>query len=283
MKIRKAMWAGQFYPENPKTLRDNIEGFLKHAKDIGKRGRIVGIIAPHAGYSYSGRVAAAAYKQIRGESYETVVVLAPSHSAYIKQVSVYDGDYYETPLGQISIDKTNVQNLAAHGKNIQISDSGHALDGDRAEHSLEVQLPFLQVVLDSFTLVPIVFHDFRWENCFLLGEAIANTFDPQKTLIVASSDLYHGNSYNECKRVDQLTIGSFTRDNPKDFCFGSERGDYMACGAGPITALKVAALAWKGYNPRIVERTNSNDVIGVQGGYVVGYASAIVELEEAKN
>ncbi|MBN1464536.1 AmmeMemoRadiSam system protein B [candidate division KSB1 bacterium] len=274
MRIRHAAWADQFYPGTPEELRATISSYLQVEKHAFAA-RIIGIISPHAGYAYSGRTAAVAYRQIEGESYETVVLLAPSHGAYIEGVSAYHGDYYETPLGDVPVDVAAVQRLAAAAGNVHVGQKGHESQTDRAEHSLEVQLPFLQIVLDDFSIVPLVFHDYSWDNCQRLGDAIASTFAAATTLLVASSDLYHGQSYEECRRMDEATLASVENDSPEQFCRNAARQAVMACGAGPITVLKRVAEEWGASQPRVLARTNSADVTGVQRGYVVGYAAAV--------
>jgi len=278
MKVRQAAWAGQFYPDSPEQLKQMINSYLKMAEPMELGNPIVGLVSPHAGYVYSGRTAAVGYKQVEGRSVETVVVLAPSHGTFIEGVSIYDGDLYRTPLGDVPIDKSRSREIAEAASTIHLGESGHSADGDRAEHALEVQLPFLQMVLSSFKLVAGVFHDYSWENCRSLGEAIADVCDPQSTLIVASSDLYHGESYDDCLRTDTDTLNSLEQDTPIQFCFNANHHKIMACGAGPIAALKTAGEQWGASAPRVISRTNSADVMGKHNGYVVGYAAAVMTL-----
>jgi MEMO1 family protein len=275
IKIRHAAWAGQFYPARPEHLEQTINDYLGSAPAAQHDGRILGLIAPHAGYIYSGKTAAAAYRQILHESYQTVVLLSPSHAALIDGVSVFNGDFYETPLGKVAVD-ARAARLAEHNLRITLGTLGHIGAGERAEHALEVQLPFLQVTLSRFSIVPVVFHDNSWENCRQLGDAVVETFDPATTLIVASSDLYHGSSYDQCLRQDALTLRSIENDDAKKFCELALKDEVMACGAGPITVLKYVTEKWGAQRPRIITRTNSADAVGNEHGYVVGYAAAIV-------
>lgn len=276
MRIRHAAWAGQFYPAEPDQLSHMLDSYIEAAEFVEPDGRVVGVMAPHAGYTFSGRTAATAYKHLVGSEYKTIVVLAPSHATFINGASVYSGDAYQTPLGEIAVDKTIAQALESAAPNIHLGEAGHELDGDRAEHSLEVQLPFLQFVLGEFQLVPIVFHDYSWSNCRQLGKALAQILDADSTLLVASSDLYHGQSYEECQRQDEATLHSIENDTPETFCYGANSGEFMACGAGPIAVLKIVADEWNAQQPRVVTHTTSADVTGSRGGYVVGYAAAIV-------
>ncbi len=280
MKVRHPAWAGQFYPASVPLLKQEIATFLDLAPSVEKRGRIVGLMAPHAGYVYSGRTAAAAFKQIAGATYETVIVMAPSHGAFIKGVSAYDGDCYESPLGRIPVNIDAMRRLARSAKNVHLSDAGHEPMNDRAEHALEVQLPLLQSVITDFDLVPLVFHDYSWENCRQLGEALADLFEPEKTLIVASTDLYHGHSYEQCRESDDATLKAVETASAVDFCHGADRGHYQACGAGPVTVLKLIGEKWNLRQPRVIARTNSADVTGTSDGYVVGYGAAILEMKK---
>ena len=280
MNVRYAAWSGQFYPASAELLNQEILSFLDMAPTEELKGRIVGIISPHAGYTYSGRTAAAAYKHIRGAFYKTVVVFAPSHSALIHGISAYDGDFYESPLGRIPVDKVRLRRLVDVEDIIHFGNEGHDPNADRAEHSLEVQLPMLQTVIDNFELVPLVFHDYSWENCRKLGEAVAAVFDPKETLIVASTDLYHGRSQQECEASDKATLNGIENDDALDFCFGAASEKYMACGAGPVAALKVVGEKWNLHAPRVIAQTNSAKITGAASGYVVGYAAAIMEEKE---
>ena len=282
MKIRHPAWAGQFYPASAPLLRQEISSYLEMAPAIEDSGRIVGIISPHAGYVYSGRTAAKAYKQIAGKDCRTVIIIAPSHGAAINGVSAYDGDYYESPLGRIPVDGEAVQKLASYGDFIQLGDAGHEPLGDRAEHSLEVQLPLLQSVIEGFSLVPLVFHNYSWDNCRQLGNAIADVFDPTKVLIVASTDLYHGYSHEQCKAMDAATLNAIENESAVDFCYGANNEKYMACGAGPVSALKLVGELWNLNMPKVIAQTNSAEVTGAKSGYVVGYAAVLLREKEMK-
>ncbi len=275
--IRHSAWNGSFYPANPERLAKMVQELLDKQAALEIKEKIYGIIAPHAGYEYSGSTAAAAYRQIHNIPFKTIVILAPSHAEMIDGVSVYDGDYYETPLGLAPVNRELALNLAEKQDFIHLSAAGHLLTG-RAEHSLEVQLPFLQKMLPhEFTIIPIVFHDYRWQICNGLGQALAVTLaNVPDVLLVASSDLYHGYSYKDCVKTDDDTLKAITAFEPEQFCRGSQASRYQACGAGPITAVQVAAKQLGARTTRVVARTNSADVTGSRGGWTVGYASALI-------
>ena len=278
MNIRPAYCAGQFYPADAKDLREMVEKFLSQVQHDEEIKHVSGLIVPHAGYLYSGQTAAFGYRYIQNKSYETVVVCSPSHTTPISGISVFDGDCYETPLGRVPVNREKVKELSDYSKELYRSSAGHLADSmSGSEHSLEVQLPFLQVALGEWDLVPLVFNEYNWTNCRILGKAIASVFDPERTLFVASSDLYHGYDYDQALRMDQITLDAVKEFDAKAFCEKSEYNTVMACGAGPISALLMACAEWKTRPPRVVTRTTSADVTKRRSGYVVGYAAVVIE------
>ena len=275
--VREAAWAGQFYPANPSRLSAQINKYIDAAPDLGVKERLIGIIVPHAGYEYSGATAAVAYRQTRGMSYKTVFVLAPSHAEFFSGVSVYEGDYYRTPLGSVPVDREIAAAITGAHPEIRLSDKGHRTSGSRPEHALEVQIPFLQTALGGeFKVVPIVFHDFSIDTCRLLGRAMAQSFDPENMLMVASSDLYHGYSYEECQKADDKTVNRIIDLDVEEFCRGAALDLYPACGAGPISSVLIAAIEHGPVRVTLAARTNSADVTGTRGGWTVGYASFLI-------
>ncbi len=275
-KIRHAAWAGHFYPGKPDALRSMITGYLEKAPASDPVRPLFGLIVPHAGYVYSGATAAIGYAQVADLPVETVVVVAPCHSAFFPGVSVFDGDVYETPLGGIEIDLERSRQLAVLSPLLRLSSDGHSVSGEDAEHALEVQLPFLQTVLKRpFKLVAAVFHDYSWPICQALGDGLAAVAD-DKTLIIASTDLYHGYSYAECLEADQKTLQGILSGDAEHFCHGYAVRQYEACGAGPVAALLQAAAHKNRPEIKLLHHTTSADVTGKRGGYVVGYASVAV-------
>ena len=159
LKVRPAAVAGAFYPADPKELSTMIDDMLAKATPRPVDGEILAAVAPHAGYPYSGPVAAWTYAALKGHKYARVVVIAPSHYVGFDFTSVYDGDAYTTPLGTIPVDKEFARRLAKMNSTIELSDKGHQATADAPEHSVEVELPWLQTVLGHFELVPIVMGD----------------------------------------------------------------------------------------------------------------------------
>jgi len=179
--VRKAAVAGMFYPGDPAVLKRDVDGLLDAVPPQRSGRPIVALVAPHAGYVYSGGTAARAYARLRGASYETVVVVSPSHREYFEGASVYPGGAYATPLGPIPIDAGLRDALVQSCPLVSVSAHGH-----RSEHAVEVQLPFLQRALGPFRLLPIVIGNQRRSVCFELGECLGKLLKGRSALLVAS-------------------------------------------------------------------------------------------------
>jgi AmmeMemoRadiSam system protein B/AmmeMemoRadiSam system protein A len=275
-KIRPPRVAGQFYPGNPVELTKDIARFFSKVEKQDIAGQIRALICPHAGYMYSGLVAAHAYKLIEGKSYDTVVVISPSHTVFFRGVSVYDGGAYRTPLGDIPVDIDFVGKLTAFDPRLALSEDGHNGRAGRHEHALEVQLPFLQVVLGDFMLVPVVMGDKEYDTCRMLGEALGGIAKPGKTLIVASSDLSHFHSYQEAQELDRHAADAIKAFSPTKLLRLIDSGECEACGAGPIAAAMIAAEKMGGTEATILFTANSGDVEPDFSGRVVGYLAAVL-------
>ncbi len=168
-QVRQAVVAGAFYPKDAKELAATVDGYLARATTPQQKGRVLAIVAPHAGYQYSGAVAAYSYALLKGRPTHRVVVIAPSHFDAFPFVSIYNGDAYATPLGQIPVDKEFARKLANLNPELKLSDRGHVASAKGAEHALEVQLPFLQRTLSDFQLVPIIMGEQTYEASRALG------------------------------------------------------------------------------------------------------------------
>ncbi|MBC7187114.1 MAG: AmmeMemoRadiSam system protein B [Calditrichaeota bacterium] len=271
-QVRPPAVAGAWYSDNPTTLRTTIEKWLDQAPDAGVEGEIYGLLAPHAGYEYSGPTAAVSYRQVRGRKYDAVVILGPSHREFFSGVSVFNGEGYRTPLGVAAVDKELAAAIAKADPLISLGEAGHR----GAEHSIEAQVPFLQVALPGIKIVPIAMLDDSWETCRRLGAAIASAAAGRKVLIVASSDLYHGESYAACNASDAQTLAQVESMDPQAFCKGARAGKFAACGTGPIAAMQHAAQLLGATQARVLAHTTSGDVTGQKTGYVVGYGAAVV-------
>jgi MEMO1 family protein len=278
-KVRLPAVAGQFYPAQPDELRQMVDEFLTQAAVPNIPGHIVALIAPHAGYIYSGKVAAYSYALLRGRKIDRVVVIAPSHFEAFPFSSVYNGDAYATPLGNIPVDKDFAAKLAKSSPLIQLSSRGHTPTQQQGEHSLEVQLPFLQRVLGEFRLVPIVMGEQTYETERALGISLAKMLKGTNTLIVVSSDLSHYHSYDEATKIDQKTLKAIERWDYLSLSRNFQAGVWEACGGGPIVAAMIAAERLGANQAQILKYANTGDVTGDRSR-VVGYgAVALIQSE----
>lgn len=275
--IRKPSVAGQFYPNSPEELKKIVDYYVNQIDLKGDfPNKIHGLIVPHAGYVYSGKRAAAAYKYIQGKRYRNVAVISPSHREFFDSISVYEGDGYETPLGLIER-CTRFDDLIQSTDGVFLSNAGH-----RYEHALEVQLPFLQLMLhDTFQLIPIVLgsQDETNVNRLSLFLKAIKSADPD-LLIIASSDLSHFHSSDTANHMDGKWIQSMRDYNVaslKDLFF-SETCE--ACGGGAIIALMDSL---KNPSARIMVTGYSHSgEINFDNSSVVGYTSAVIyEGEES--
>ena len=269
MKIRHQQVAGYFYPAEKEKLQKNISQLLQNAK-LGKSfNKIFGIVSPHAGYIYSGKTAAYAYNLLKGKSYKTVIVISPSHAEYFPGISIYDGDAYETPLGIVEIDQIMTDKLIENSKTIFKGIQGH-----RKEHSLEVQIPFLQSVLKEFKIVPVVMGDQSKMFVDELAEKISKVVNDE-TLIVASSDMSHFYSSDKADRLDSVVEKRINDFDFEQLLIDLDDHECEACGGGPI-AVMMKAAALKNINKSfVINRSDSGDITGDKTE-VVGYLSAVV-------
>jgi len=255
MTARPAAVAGMFYPADRTALEETVSTLLAGAPADG--GAAKAIIAPHAGYPYSGPTAAYAYRLFENHrtGIERVVLLGPAHRVWLQGMALPSVDSFRTPLGDVPIDRASVSR-ALELPGTEISDDAHAF-----EHSLEVHLPFLQTVLDDFTLVPIVVGACPAREVEAVIEAL---WGGDETVIVVSSDLSHYHAYAEAQKIDAHTTA---RIEARNTALAGEE----ACGAYAINGLLLAAKA-KGLHVRTLDVRNSGDTAGDKNR-VVGYGA----------
>ena len=257
--VRPAAVAGMFYPEAARALAAQVRTYLEHAAPAAGPARPKALIVPHAGYVYSGPIAATAYARLSGsfEAIRRVVLLGPAHRVPFRGLAVPSADAFATPLGEIEIDRRAIAR-ALELAQVSASDRAHAL-----EHSLEVQLPFLQTLLRSFQLVPFAVGDASAEQ---VAEAIELLWGGPETLIVVSSDLSHYHAYGEARNIDKATADAVLRLSPT-------LGYEQACGALPINGLLTVARR-RALEPELLDLRNSGDTSGDKLR-VVGYGSFV--------
>jgi len=265
--VQQPVVAGSFYPADPSILRGFVDRYLKTAPVKRFKGHLMGLIAPHAGYKYSGLVAARSFKQLEGRSYKTVVIIAPSHHVPIKGAALLAKDFYRTPLGDVPIAKDKVRTLI--NKYSWADDDRRPFD---VEHSLEVELPFIQAMLKDFELVPIIVGAHDEKTLSLIADALNEEFSGDDVLFVASSDLSHYKPYEEAVKLDKRTLSYVEKGDPAAFWKAEEDGKVLACGAAPVY---IAMQIWKqrgGGEINVLQYLNSGDTAGDKSG-VVGYAA----------
>lgn len=277
-RIRKPAASGLFYPADPETLRSQIMRWMETTPRLQEPGIIRAIIAPHAGYSYSGKTAALAYREIAGRKFSRAVVISPSHRDAFTGVAVYPGDAYQSPLGRVEVDRDFCDELVQRCDVAEKSDKGHRVSpGTRfGEHALEVHLPFLQCSLDEFKLVPLVMGQQDMNSAARLGSALAELCRDGNTLIVASSDLSHFHSYAKAREMDLELIETLQRFDYFSMARLIEVGEIEACGGGPVIAAMIASEKLGAASCEVLEYINSGDVETRSRDRVVGYASAVL-------
>ncbi len=254
--VRTPAVAGQFYSGNAGELSATVATLLDEAA-VEETAAPKALIVPHAGYIYSGPVAASAYALLAPyrDQYRRVILLGPCHRVPVRGLALSSADVFRTPLGDVPLDKDSVSDLDIEG--VETFDASH-----RDEHSLEVHLPFLQTVLGSFSVVPIVVGDASPE---LVAQVLDALWGGPETLIVISSDLSHYLKYDEARAIDAVTCKAIESLDAR----GIDHD--MACGARPIAGLLVAAQR-RGMKVTTLDLRNSADTAG-DGMYVVGYGA----------
>jgi AmmeMemoRadiSam system protein B/AmmeMemoRadiSam system protein A len=272
--VKQPNVAGAFYPENPQELSRSIDSYIASANPQPVEGDIFALISPHAGYSFSGRVASFGYALIKNKPYKTVIIIGPSHYYPFSGISVYPQGVFKTPLGALEIDSAFTEKLLNKDADITFDPAAF-----RKEHSVEVQLPFIQKVLSGFKIVPIVMGDCSLSTCqklsALLKDAIGRRRD---VLVIASTDMYHGYEYQETEAIDTRTLSYVKNMDSQGLYSGLREGTLQLCGGFPVvTTLMLAGEL--GYNKiEVLKYTNSALVTGnmVKGEWTVGYSSSVM-------
>ncbi len=254
--VRNPAVAGMFYPDDPETLRNEVIDFLRHAKHPTLTPKA--IVAPHAGYIYSGPVAASVYAALPNEAdrIHRVVMFGPAHRLAFRGIAYSDADYFRTPLGDIPVDKATLAEVAALP---HVHPFEAAFEG---EHCLEVQLPFLQLTLDDFRIVPFLVGDATADE---VAEVMERLWDGDETLFVISSDLSHYLDYDSARAIDSRTTQAIEALQPEAISYD------QACGRTPLTGLLKVAKH-HGLKPVTLDLRNSGDTAGPRN-QVVGYGA----------
>jgi len=265
---RKPTSAVTFYPLKKDDLKKMIDGFFKNVDDpVG--GDLFAVISPHAGYPFSGPVAAYSYKELKQTKADVVVVLAPSHKAFFDGASVIPEGIYETPLGNVTID-SEIGNKLLGSKYF-----GFAKEAHEFEHSLEVQVPFLQRIFTKFKIVPIVIGTNNFEICKSMAKTISDiiSLDNRKVVMVISTDLSHYHVYNSAISIDKKFIAALNTMDEFTVKEAIDSREAEICGEGPVLTGMMVCKRLGANFVEILKYLNSGDTSGDKN-QVVGYLSA---------
>jgi len=270
--------AGTWYPDQADELAASVDGYLAGVKRLD--GSPLGLIVPHAGYRYSGAIAAAGFKQLSGAQIHTAVVIAADHQPPLSRpISVWSRGGFETPLGVLPVDERTAGRLIAHDARIQFDPDSHAF-----EHPIEIELPFLKRVLPDCRIVPILMmSDADDATVDLLAEALLAVLPEAGVVLIASSDLSHYPSYDDAVRIDRTTLGAIELGDPRlvrqsirRTMEGGVRGlATCACGEAPILVTMKVAQARGATNVTQLDYANSGDIEVDRRGQVVGYGAVM--------
>ncbi len=280
---RDPIGPGQFYPSSPSMLKAAVQAMLGDAVPP-RADRPIAIVVPHAGYVYSGQIAADAYRQAAAHRYDTVVIVGVNHTgANFRKVGICPGRTFRTPLGGVPIDDSFVAALQKEDGDVVFDANVH-----KAEHSVEVQVPFVQQVLPNAKIVPLVVGRPDPSLCVRLGRALGTVSKGRSVLLVASSDLSHYPSASNASEVDRRTLETIARLDA-DAVYQNEMGENdrpvpelvtHACGTGAIMAVVAAARALGATRGTVLSYANSGDTIAGEPQRAVGYGAVMFTAGE---
>ncbi len=281
MKRRLPAQAGTFYPDTEGALRTQIQQSFLHPLGPGaiptipgsRNQNLLGLIVPHAGYRYSGPVAAHSYYHLGSAGiFESIIILGPNHTGLGSGVSTMTEGEWSTPLGDVPIDTDLAQEIVDSSDLVDVEDEAH-----RNEHSIEVQLPFLQFIYPRrFKFVPICMMLQDLQTSIEVGEAIAKAAENHRAIVLASSDWTHYEPQEQAQSKDEQAIEEALQMNEKKFQEIIEERSVSACGYGPVTAMIHAAKLRGAKSGNLLSYQTSGDVTGNKSA-VVGYAAASFE------
>ena len=267
--VRNPVLAGTWYPGNPEVLRQTIADYLSKANLPGLEGKVVTTIVPHAGYAYSGQVAAYSYNLLQRAAPKLVFLIGPSHRVGFRGFSVSQYSGYKTPLGVAPVNQDVAKKLLSINPQMK-----WVPQADQQEHSLEIQIPFLQTVLKDFHIVPIIMGEQDLETCTLLAKSLIQVLSNwENAVILASTDLSHFHTDQQARALDGEFIRHVREFSPEALSKAVASSSCEACGAGPTITAMLAARELGANRSVILNYANSGDVTGDRR-QVVGYLSA---------
>ncbi len=276
--LRPSPIAGTWYPGDPEQLGRQVDEYLAQAEALKLDGEVVALVAPHAGYAYSGRTAGYAFRTVQGQRREVVAVAAPFHAGHPRPVLTSAHRAYDTPLGQVPIDREAVEALTQALE----ADGGPGLApvaNDR-EHALEIELPFLQRALEGdFLLLPVMVTTYNSQELQRLGKALAGVLKDRSALLVASTDLSHFKDQSLAHELDAEMMKQITSLSPEGVLEAQRTGRGLACGAAGVAAVLWAALELGANQAVKLHYSTSGETTGDLDS-VVGYGAAVVLKNE---
>ena len=276
VKVRRPTQAGSFYAGTSEALKRQIEGCFTHKLGPGKPPQVqkgprnlLGLVCPHAGYMYSGPVAAHSYYSLAADGKpDVVVIFGPNHTGQGSGLAVMKEGAWRTPLGDVQIDEEAASRILNKSKIIDVDELAHTY-----EHSIEVQLPFLQYLYGSdFKLVPVSFLMQDFESSSEVGRAVARAMEGENALIIASTDMTHYEPHEVAEKKDKKALAALEKLDEKEFYSTVEGYQISACGYGPVVALVTATKLRGAKKGKVLCYKTSGDVTGDYSA-VVGYAS----------
>lgn len=276
-QVRPSILAGTWYPGDPEELQSAVGRYLAHADShpLPQGATLLALVSPHAGYRYSGATAAYAYRVLQARPSPTVVVVAPSHRVPFQGISIYDRGPYETPLGRIPVDSAFIADLKDRIPELPCVERAHAV-----EHSVEIQLPFLQTVLPEFRLVPVLMGRVGWEDCVRLADVLASMWKDRPFVVVASTDLSHYHSDAEARLLDERLIDHVRNLDARRLWTDLREGRCEACGGAPLATVLLYARRFRNPQASILHYATSADATGDRSR-VVGYLAAALWTRKA--
>jgi hypothetical protein len=269
--IREPAVAGQFYPADPDQLRSLVSEFIEEGEVDAAPDRVQALIAPHAGFIFSGPAAGRAYARARGKEPERIVLLGGSHRQLIRTAQVFSGEAFESPLGRFPIDAEFAADLAQRWKSR--SDEAHAF-----EHSLEVHLPFVEAVFGLVPIVPVLFGSGPSEWHANAGRQLAQRLGPND-LVIASTDFSHYLSQEQAEAIDKRSIQAVLQGDWKAYADGIEEGRFSMCGA-PAIVVAMTCADDRGASERVLLDYRTSAKASGDYSRVVGYAAISLERPE---
>ena len=274
LNVRPSPIAGTWYSADPAELKKTVDGFLQNANPPDIPGEVIGLVAPHAGYRYSGAVAGHAFKTVQGRSFDNLAVISPMHQYHPQPLLTSAHQAYRTPLGEIPLAKnvlTEINNVLS--EKIGLSLTPVAND---QEHSLEIELPFLQRAVEGpFQLIPIMLRSQSREIARELGRILAEILKNKSCLLVASSDLSHFHPESTANQLDQRVLSELADFSPDGLFDLKAAGQGQACGLAPIAAVLWAARDLGAKDVTLLKYDTSASATGDRSS-VVGYGAAAI-------